>query len=253
MSVMSQSREPGREPALSAGIRPARTTEDFPLPEGPNDGDEAVRGDPVQQLVDEGGAAVEVDGVVLGEGAQALVRVARLLRDRLDDLGRPHDVDTCRPAELPQEPVDLGEPVQRVSGHRLAHDCCDRLGDVLAGVPQVGGGVGVRGRHAAQDLEGQRTEGEDVAPDGALLAGHLLGDRQTARDRLEAAVAVGRHHEVGQVGVAHLVEEAQRRFQVPATRAERIGQAAAAHQRHDEVRAGRIPPVVVQRQHVGTP
>ena len=83
-SVTSQPPE-GTRPR-SAGTSPAFTTDDLPIPEGPTTATSRCRRDRRHELVDERGAAVEVGGVALLEGLQALVRVAGRvsgLRERL--------------------------------------------------------------------------------------------------------------------------------------------------------------------------
>ena len=76
MSVTSQSFEPASPPALRAGMRPARTTDDLPLPDGPTTATRGWVPDGLEQIVDEDLAPVEIEGIGFGEGAQPLVGVA---------------------------------------------------------------------------------------------------------------------------------------------------------------------------------
>ncbi len=145
-------------------------------------------GNPLDQVFDQGVAAVEVHRIILGEGAQSLVRIANLLRDSLHDFRRGHDVDTHRPAEITQELVDLEKAVLGVGGHRPGYRGRHSRRDVRTRLAQVGHGSGPGGRDAGEDLEGERTQPEDVVANRCCLAGHLLRRQQTPPGRRGIAI-----------------------------------------------------------------
>ena len=123
MSVISHCSESGMAPDLRRGTSPARTTDDFPMPDGPTT---TVRlPDPTRSTssVDQRVPPEEVGGVRLAEGAQTLVRVAgvgergergdataRSRRQLVDDLTNRAGAGSCGSGAVAPAMTSLNEP-----------------------------------------------------------------------------------------------------------------------------------------------
>ena len=76
ISVTSHVSEPASAPSASAGSRPALTTDDLPMPDGPTTTSRRSLLEDLDHLADGAFATVEVVGVGLLERGEAAVRVA---------------------------------------------------------------------------------------------------------------------------------------------------------------------------------
>ena len=237
----------------------------------------------LQQLVDEAGATVKIEGIGFGEGAQPLVRVAyggqfpgRLFLY----FGYRYHVGAYRSAHGAQKVshplVAVGGPVVRCPSQHLA----EFGGQPGAGIAYQREGS-PRRLDPGEQMEGEHSQAEDVGLGGEHLAPRLLGREVGQGGGHGDAGGVGcpdGDAEIGEVGVAFLVEQHVARFevavddspavgiaqgpahfveqpegrrQIPRAVPQRLGQAAAPHVGHNQVCTVGVSPEVEKPDDVG--
>ena len=149
-SAIGQRSLPGSTPPASAASRPARSTDDLPLPDGADDAGQPRAGEPRDQLGDEPLAPEEELGVLDVEGRQALERADDDVSRRAAVAGAPAwslktlAAMSSSAGAAPAARLRCGPPPRRRGGRSAAPRGARSPG---AGWPRAGAAARGRARH----------------------------------------------------------------------------------------------------------